>query len=339
MRKLRLLSAFLIIASILTSCSDEPVDPTLANQLATNNSNSNNNNGGGTTTTTGAFTASVDGTGFVANSTIGSYTTTSFGNQLSLTGVTTDGKTISIQILNPSVATFQANFDVSHLLLFQYQDISLGANGMFNSYNSTTSTSTGTMTITNFDLTNKKISATFSFTAYNTSTSTVTKSVTTGVINNVSFTDSTTTTPPVTTSFVGTYLMTAFNTSVPTDLNGDGTPSTNQMNETSCFNNSLLTLNANNTYTANSKGIDINTTGSTSVIACTTDPDDNGTWVLNGSVITLTSTTTPGDVFSFNVNGSTLSATEPNGQAVGVDQVSGAPVYLNCDITIVYTKQ
>ena len=338
MRKLRLLSAFLIIASILTSCTDEPVDSKLASQLAANNANTNTNTGG-TNNTTGAFTASVDGSGFVANSTLGSYTTTSFGNQLTLTGSTTDGKTITIQILNPSITTFQANNDVNHLLSFQYQDISLGSNGIFNSYNSTTSTSVGSMTITNFDLTNKTISATFSFTAFNTASSSITKSITTGVINNVSFTDSTTTPTPVGTSVVGTYLMTAFNTSVPTDLNADGVASTNQMNETSCFNNSLLVLNANNTYTANSKGVDITMSGSNSVMSCSTDPDDAGTWVLNGNVITLTSTVTPGDVFSFTVNGSTLSATEPNGQAVGVDAVSGAPVYLTCDITLVYTKQ
>ena len=53
-----------------------------------------------------------------------------------------------------------------------------------------------------------------------------------------------------TSSVVGTYLLTAFNTSIPTDLNGDGTASTNQMSETSCFNNSLFVLNSNNTFTA-----------------------------------------------------------------------------------------
>jgi hypothetical protein len=238
----------------------------------------------------------------------------------------------------PSVATFQANFNLNNLLLFQYQDIALGASGMFSSYNSTTSTSTGSITITSFDLVNKKVSGTFSFTAYNTSGGTA-KTITTGVINNVSFTDTTTVTPPPTTSVAGTYLLTGFNTSVPTDLNMDGTPSVNQMNETNCLNNSLLILNANNTYTANSKGVDIDATGSTSVITCSTDPDDVGTWVLNGSVITLTSTVTPTDVYSFNVNGTILSATEQNGQAVGVDLITGAPVYLNCDITIVYTKQ
>ena len=33
------------------------------------------------------------------------------------------------------------------------------------------------------------------------------------------------------TSVSGSYLMTAFNTSIPTDLNNDGIPSANQMNE------------------------------------------------------------------------------------------------------------
>ena len=53
--------------------------------------------------------------------------------------------------------------------------------------------------------------------------------------------------------------MTAFNSSIPTDLNGDGSASTNQMNETNCFNGSFITLNSNNTFVADSKGIDINT--------------------------------------------------------------------------------
>ena len=51
---------------------------------------------------------------------------------------------------------------------------------------------------------------------------------------------------------VGTYRLTAFNTTPPTDLNGDGTSSTNQMNEVTCFNNSLIILNSNGTYTADS---------------------------------------------------------------------------------------
>ncbi len=53
-----------------------------------------------------------------------------------------------------------------------------------------------------------------------------------------------------TTTVVGSYKLTAFNSSVPTDLNNDGTSSTNQLSETSCFNNTFIIINSNNTFNA-----------------------------------------------------------------------------------------
>ena len=343
MNKQNLSSSIIFIFSLflMVSCTNEPVDPVLASQLAANNSSTSTggetNTGGGSTT--GSFTAKIDGENFIGQNTIATYTTTTFGNQFSITGLSNDGKSISIQILNPTMNTFQANFDISHLLVLQYQDIALGSNGMFSSYNSSSSTSVGSMSITSFDLVNKKFSATFNFTAFNSSNSTITKQVTTGIINNISFTDTTTTPPPVTNSVAGTYILTAFNTSVPTDLNNDGIPSTNQMSETNCYNNMLLTLNSDNTFVSNSKGVDIQTNGTTQTSTCYTDPDDTGTWSLNGNILTLTIASTPSDIQTFTVSGNTISATATNGQVVGYDTVTGAPAYLNCDITIIYTKQ
>ena len=136
---------------------------------------------------------------------------------------------------------------------------------------------------------------------------------------------------------VGNYKLTAFNTSIPTDLNGDGTASTNQLSETNCLNNSFVALNANNTFTADSKGIDIDINNN---IACFTDPDFTGTWVLNGNILSLTYTDGPDTITdNYIVNGNTFSATLNDGQVVGVEQVSGEPVYLTCDITIIFTKQ
>ncbi len=142
-----------------------------------------------------------------------------------------------------------------------------------------------------------------------------------------------------TSSVVGTYLLTAFNTSIPTDLNSDGTASTNQLSETNCYNNMLLTLNSNNTFVANSKGIDIVSNGTTETMSCFTDPDDTGTWSLVGNTLTLTTAATPPVVETYTVSGNTISATANNGQVVGYDTINHAPAYLTCNITVVYTKQ
>ena len=104
-----------------------------------------------------------------------------------ISGLTNNGKSISLQIINPSVGTFPASTESSNLSLLQYFDTALGSiNGAFSSFNPLTSTSIGTITITNFDRTNDKVSGTFSFSAYNISNST-TKLVTEGVFTNVEF--------------------------------------------------------------------------------------------------------------------------------------------------------
>ncbi len=132
----------------------------------------------------------------------------------------------------------------------------------------------------------------------------------------------------------GLYKLTAFNTSVPTDLNGDGTSVTNQMNEVTCFNDSFMTINVNNTYVADSKGVDIDFNGD---YECFTDPDDTGTWVLNGTQLTMTSSDTTIDPAVFTVSGNTLTFTVPNGTAFTDD--NGTVVEITCDLTLIYTKQ
>ncbi len=141
-----------------------------------------------------------------------------------------------------------------------------------------------------------------------------------------------------TTSVVGSYKLTAFNTSVPTDLNNDGTSSTNQMNETSCFNNMFIIINSNNTFNADAKGIDIDFTNN--ITECYTDPDYNGTWVLNSNVLTLTYVdggVTYNDSFIVAGAGNSLSLSVSDGDIVGME--SGQPVYLTSSIQFIYTKQ
>ena len=136
------------------------------------------------------------------------------------------------------------------------------------------------------------------------------------------------------TSVVGTYKLTAFNTSTPTDLNGDGITATNQMTETTCFNNMMLIINANNTYTANQKGVELDLSGG---YTCFTDPDDSGTWVQSGNQITFVSSDTTIDPTTFTISGNTLSYTLPDGTTYTDD--NGTIVEITCDITFVYTKQ
>ena len=163
----------LTLAFTTTSCDNEPIDPAI--DIAAGGSS------------TSSFTAKIDGSNFVADETLGDYSVSAIGNQLIISGLSSSGKTISFQIINPAVGTFPASMESTSLTLLQYFDASLGGlGGAFSSYNPMTDTSIGTVTITNFDTTNDKVSGTFSFEAYNISNST-TKSITNGVFTNVEF--------------------------------------------------------------------------------------------------------------------------------------------------------
>lgn len=136
-------------------------------------------------------------------------------------------------------------------------------------------------------------------------------------------------------SVSGTYRMTAFNTGIPTDLNHDGTASTNQMLETSCFNESIIVLNPDGTFRATSKGVDISNSSS---IECFSDPDYTGTWTLNATVLKLTYTDAGVVVDElFSVSSNTLTYSVPQGQIVGTT-ASNVPVYLSTSYNIIYTR-
>ena len=138
-----------------------------------------------------------------------------------------------------------------------------------------------------------------------------------------------------TASVSGTYRMTAFNTGIPTDLNNDGSSSTNQMLETTCFNNSLIVINPDGTFRATSKGVDIS---SSSTLTCFSDPDYLGTWTLNGTVLKLTYIDTGvvvNELFSFAAN--TLIYSVTLGQIVG-NTATNVPVFLNSSYNIIYTR-
>lgn len=133
---------------------------------------------------------------------------------------------------------------------------------------------------------------------------------------------------------IGRYRLTAFNTDVPTDLNNDGNTSTNQMSETSCYNNMFLNLNEDNTFTADSRGVDISVT---ETLVCFTDPVITGTWVYANGQLLLTYTES-GEQFTdtYTVAGDRISIRENEATIVGMP--IDTPVFLSSGISIVYTK-
>lgn len=193
MKRMKFFAALLLISTsfFVTSCDNEPIDPVLLDLI--NNpivENPINN---------GVFTASVDdGTNFSALQVIGTYDDSSFGPELNIVGLMANGKKINFQMINPTIETRAANNNSSTLLLFQYNSSS---NDSYSSLNNTTNTSTGTITITDFNLVTNKISGTFSFTGYGLLDSSVQKQVTNGVFSNISFTNTVSVAPVMDTFF------------------------------------------------------------------------------------------------------------------------------------------
>lgn len=138
---------------------------------------------------------------------------------------------------------------------------------------------------------------------------------------------------------VGTYKMTAYNTSIPTDLDKDGTTSINQMDETTCFSESYIIVNEDNTFSGTIKGIRIVSDGTTKTLDCIYGSDIIGTWEINDSTLILNYTVNNTPVaLQCNVSGNKLIRKINNGEIVAMTS-SQQPVYLSADIEIVYTKQ
>lgn len=111
-------------------------------------------------------------------------------------------------------------------------------------------------------------------------------------------------------SIEGVYNLTEFNTSAATDYNEDGTESTNQMDESNCYNDRKIDFNSDNTFTYESDYILIDT--NTGVSTCA-ENDVAGTWTASNNTITATYEQEDGtDVtltFTRSNNGSTLTQT------------------------------
>lgn len=325
MNRIKVFAALLLIATsfFVTSCNNEPIDPTLLDLI--NNPIDQN------PVDPGVFTATVDdGTNFSALQTIGVYDDSSFGPELNIIGLTANGKKISFQILNPTIGTRAANTTASSLLLFQY---SYNSNDTYSSLNNSTNTSTGTITITDFNVITNKISGTFSFTGYGLTNNAVERQVTNGVFTNISFTNNVTSDPSL--ILVGSYLLTSQNTSVATDINIDGVSSVNQMLETSCFNNSFLVLSADNTFTTDVKYPEINFTDNT--LSCMSDPIVTGTWAVSGDQLTLTYDGGTNAPVVYTISGNTLTTVITNVDII--TQTADIFDYFSGNVTKIYTKQ
>lgn len=136
----------------------------------------------------------------------------------------------------------------------------------------------------------------------------------------------------------GSYKMTGFYTSIPTDLNNDKKASVNQMDETNCFNDNFLTLNADKTFIKTSKLVDISSTANVATLNCIVNSELTGTWVLSANTVTLSyalAGTQTTEVFTF--SGNKLVKSIKQGKIVGTSS-SNVPVFLTSDIEIFYSK-
>lgn len=178
MKNIKIIGRLLLLFAAIsfTSCENEPIDPYIDLTNPGNNS--------------GSFTAKIGTENFNANQLIeAEYTDTALGTQLSIFGVSSSGKLMSIVVTNPAIGTRTASSNEASMLSFDY---SASANDIYSSYNTTTSQYSGVLTITQFDLATKKISGTFSYTGFGVLSNAAQVQVTEGILTNISFTDTTT---------------------------------------------------------------------------------------------------------------------------------------------------
>jgi hypothetical protein len=134
----------------------------------------------------------------------------------------------------------------------------------------------------------------------------------------------------------GTFKMTAFNTPTPVDYDGNGTSSSNLLDESDCFVDNYIRLNSNHTYARIDNYIDL----SSGVPACA-EYNETGTWKRDGDLITTTSSDTNGylpyDTEFNSAGGTTLTINYVDVAYPGVDDL-GNPTTLNGDVNYVFTK-
>lgn len=135
----------------------------------------------------------------------------------------------------------------------------------------------------------------------------------------------------------GTYRMTAFNSPTAIDYDDDGDSSTNMMTESDCYNNTVLTLNQNGTFTSTYNGIGINSGVST----CAASQVTGGTWTRSGNTISATTTSggTGTNSWTWNTDAQTITRTQTNAQYPSINTTTGDFEYATGNVNYVYTMQ
>ncbi len=155
MNKQKLASSIVLLFSLflMVSCTNEPVDPAVATQLAAANATANS----GTTTTGGSlFKADFSGSTWNADS----YQATMSSNQIQINGIKTNGEGFVFTVNSSSVGTYPANVNI-----LSYNPAGSLYGYSSNNVNNPTE-DTGSITISNIDTVNKTISGTFNFKGY-----------------------------------------------------------------------------------------------------------------------------------------------------------------------------
>jgi hypothetical protein len=147
---------------------------------------------------------------------------------------------------------------------------------------------------------------------------------------------------PQSMSIVGTWRLTAWNSTNPVDINNDGVPSTNLLTEFNCYTNETIVFNSDNTGMIMSRSyaeIELElVTGTTNtyeyMTTCIQEIENTPmTWTQAGNIVAVDDGFS---VVNLSLNTNQLSFLIPNGfQADSTDGM----VTVEEDLTFVYTKQ
>lgn len=140
-------------------------------------------------------------------------------------------------------------------------------------------------------------------------------------------------------NMAGTYRLSSWNMPVAVDFDNNGTSSTNMMNESNCYNNSVMTVNNDGTYTMTYNSVGIN--GNTSSCQSQTT---TGTWTRNGNTFTTSSgsgsaMTNTDYSFSSAGNNQTITRYMTGAQYPSINSTTGDPMYSTGNVKMVFTRQ
>lgn len=135
----------------------------------------------------------------------------------------------------------------------------------------------------------------------------------------------------------GTYRMTAWNAPTSIDFDGDGTSNINMMNESPCYNNSIMNVNSDGTYTMTYRYVNIES----GAVSCGTETT-NGTWVRNGNSFTTTHMSAGQSMstdYSFSGGNQTTLTRNMNNWNYPSINGTGGQVYSTGNVSMVMTRE